>query len=366
MNRVRACLAAVAVLITIGAGPAMADKARSVEIYKKAAKSYKAGHFDRALELFLSAYDEHPSPAYLYNIAQTYRELGNCEKALSYYDQFLEKSKRRAYRAVIERRAKKLRAECGDEVPAPAMDAEPAASTEPATADPQEGGVDTALTEAGGQESGLEASPAAGPTGPAGQNSGSAGAQVTLTHPEAPAAQAGTFRGTGLVLDAAAGVAYHSMGEVVVPITPAMQVGGGYGFVAGPVTLVAGGEVTLVTMPYTSDAGDKTALFAEVMATGAARYGIGDKIAVGAEVGVGLWRWPGLKAGNPFSAAGEATDAAMTVAGRGGVFGELALSSALAARIAVPVVVALAPDAVAEALSPTTRIEVLVGLRYAH
>lgn len=350
MTRIIAAVIAAG-LIFWPARPATADpsesKERSLELYKDGAQSYKKGEYDRALKLFLRAYDEHPSPAYLYNIAQSYRELGRCRLALRYYDRFVAESDNESYRETIARRADKLRKKC-DEPPPPAP--EPAIDVEP---DPKATPEPATVTEA--------------PSEPAvmtGQNSGPAENPATITEPAEPTRATPPGMLTGLSLTAAAGPAFHDIGEVVVPVTASLSVGADYAFAAGPTIVSAGGAVFLAPMPYTSTGGERTALLTHVLATVGARYPLTPRIAVGLEVGAGALRWPGLASGNPFADDQAASDAALTLAGRAEARAEVALTSNLAASLAPAFVMALAPDAVAADIDRINRIEILLGLQY--
>jgi tetratricopeptide (TPR) repeat protein len=82
-------LAAVLVIPTLArAAPTTAD-----DWYKEAAKQYTLGNYEKAAEAFKHAYelepDETKQPAYLYNIAQSYRQANDCVKAQFFYKRFL-------------------------------------------------------------------------------------------------------------------------------------------------------------------------------------------------------------------------------------------------------------------------------------
>ena len=61
--------------------PAWADKETSIQLYRAGKRKYELEEYSKAIGLFKQAYDEHPAPAYLYNIAQAYLKLDDCTQA---------------------------------------------------------------------------------------------------------------------------------------------------------------------------------------------------------------------------------------------------------------------------------------------
>src|SRR5437016_9916281 len=68
---------------------AHADQAKAKQLYDDGEKAYNLGQFDKAIQLFTNAYEEWPEPAFLFNIAQAYRQAGDCKQALFFYKRFL-------------------------------------------------------------------------------------------------------------------------------------------------------------------------------------------------------------------------------------------------------------------------------------
>ena len=54
-----------------------------------ATQTYKSGQFELALQQYQSAYDLYPDPAFLFNIAQCYRNLGDQERARFFFRRYL-------------------------------------------------------------------------------------------------------------------------------------------------------------------------------------------------------------------------------------------------------------------------------------
>jgi tetratricopeptide (TPR) repeat protein len=81
----------LAALIAWGAGTAHADGRDDARKHFQAGKRHHdAGEWDAALDEYLRAYQLDPSPAFLFNIGQIYRLEGDREKALDYYQRYLE------------------------------------------------------------------------------------------------------------------------------------------------------------------------------------------------------------------------------------------------------------------------------------
>ncbi len=63
-------------------------QAQAEGFYNKGDAAYNLGRFDEAIEWFTKAYEAWPLAEFLYNIAQSYRQLGNCKQALFFYKRF--------------------------------------------------------------------------------------------------------------------------------------------------------------------------------------------------------------------------------------------------------------------------------------
>ena len=90
---IRLVLVACALL---GSAPALAgDKidpvtqAKADVLFEKGQGLYQAGQFQAAIPLFQEAFDLVHDPVYLFNIAQSYRKVLDCEKASEFYAKYL-------------------------------------------------------------------------------------------------------------------------------------------------------------------------------------------------------------------------------------------------------------------------------------
>ncbi|MFZ5468173.1 MAG: tetratricopeptide repeat protein [Myxococcota bacterium] len=91
---------AVAVLLLTVAAPSLAAKKSPADTQAKAAfdkaqKEYDLGEFTAALAGYGEAYRLKPLPAFLFNIAQCHRQMGNYERAAFFYRRYLDTSPQR-------------------------------------------------------------------------------------------------------------------------------------------------------------------------------------------------------------------------------------------------------------------------------
>lgn len=131
---------AVVALLLATASPALADptdRQRAKALYESGSAEYKAGHYERAIELFQSAYDLSHAPALLFNIAQAYRLSGACAPAVDYYKRSLAEDPNADNKTEIEDRLRELAA-CAarptEPTPPPPTVAVPPVATPPSAA----------------------------------------------------------------------------------------------------------------------------------------------------------------------------------------------------------------------------------------
>jgi TolA-binding protein len=103
-----ALLAAVCVLLgaaTQGRAEPNDAKAR----YLSGQSHYNLNEFPEALQDFKEAYRLHPDPAFLFNIAQCERQLGELEEAIKFYRSYLRNKPDAKNRREVERKIEELR-----------------------------------------------------------------------------------------------------------------------------------------------------------------------------------------------------------------------------------------------------------------
>ncbi|HEY2744541.1 MAG TPA: tetratricopeptide repeat protein, partial [Polyangia bacterium] len=112
-------------LVFVAAGVAHADnKEVAKQAFVEGSRQYELGDFKAALEAFKRAYLNYEEPAFLFNIAQCQRQLGDKAEAMRTYKVFLHKVPDSPQRAEVERIVGDLQA---------ALDQEKAARARPPT-----------------------------------------------------------------------------------------------------------------------------------------------------------------------------------------------------------------------------------------
>src|SRR6478736_4808170 len=103
---------AIAALLYASAAPAWAqaqaadNKAAAKEHYTRGTSFYDLGRYDDAIKEFEAAYELKNDPAFLYNLAQSYRQAGNHEQAVHFYKTYLRYMPKAPNRADIEEKIK--------------------------------------------------------------------------------------------------------------------------------------------------------------------------------------------------------------------------------------------------------------------
>jgi tetratricopeptide (TPR) repeat protein len=96
-RRGRISLAGAVLVISLGvlgrsAQAGDSNKATAKAHYETATRLYDIREYDKALLEYKSAYLAHPDPAFLFNIGQCYRRLGQNAEALNFFQQYLKKA----------------------------------------------------------------------------------------------------------------------------------------------------------------------------------------------------------------------------------------------------------------------------------
>ena len=112
LSTLAAVSGAVLGALLLSAAPALAQaqatdpKVAAKEHYNKGTSFYDLGRYDDAIKEFEAAYQLKNDPAFLYNLAQSYRQAGNHERALHFYKTYLRYVPKAANRADIEEKIK--------------------------------------------------------------------------------------------------------------------------------------------------------------------------------------------------------------------------------------------------------------------
>ena len=113
------------------------SKTAAKEHYARGTSYYDLGRYDDAIKEFEAAYQLKNDPAFLYNLAQSYRLAGNEERALHFYKTYLRYVPKAPKRAEIEERIAALERQMATEskattTPPPAGTTPPPTGTTPA------------------------------------------------------------------------------------------------------------------------------------------------------------------------------------------------------------------------------------------
>ena len=94
------------------------EKAKAREHYQKGLTHYDIKEYSEALAEFKNAYRVVQDPAFLFNIAQCYRKLGQDVEALDYYRNYVRRFPTAPNRTEVDRRIQEIEKEL-DNRPAP-------------------------------------------------------------------------------------------------------------------------------------------------------------------------------------------------------------------------------------------------------
>jgi len=105
---------AVILALVVLTGVARADKvdpatqAKADALFEKGQALYLGDEFQGAIELFKQAYELVRDPVYLFNIAQSYRKVADCENAFDYYTQYLQAAPNAENKAKVQQWLREL------------------------------------------------------------------------------------------------------------------------------------------------------------------------------------------------------------------------------------------------------------------
>lgn len=345
--------AAVVFCVLAPTASAFADEASARRQYEAGERAYNLGDFDKAIGLFKSAYEEWPQPAFLFNIAQTYRQMGDCKQALFFYKRFLSLKQQDT--------KKPLRPELKAEVESRIVELEECMKRELASKPPTQ--LDNG---AGPTTTPSETTPGGGP------------ARTTATRPERDdpeddepegAAAASGSRASLIAVRAVAGMGKLGAGDLDTTFQFAGALLAGYPLALGDAFhLELGAAFSFTPVPYTTLMGDSgSAGVLGLAANVAPTYAVTSSIAVRADLGVGVQLISGLgKDGNPFTEGGApATGTLSTLLARAALSADYAINRNLVIT-ATPLAFsyAPAPTGFLPSISSLTTLSFGVGVGY--
>jgi hypothetical protein len=339
----RPLLALLLVLVS-GATPAFAqeDEAsrESKAHYQKGRTAYDLGRFDEAVKEFEKAYELKPDAAYIFNLAQTYKQKGDHQKAVFYYRRYLTLSPQAKNREAIEARI----AELEDLIKKQADQKEKPPD-----------GLNPPENPDGPRPDGPVPRDPAMPRDPDGT-----GTDVSVTAPARP---------TKVRLSVAAGPAFVSLGDgPTVPAQVSVFAQGAYTVNLAKLQVELGAAFGLTPIPYNTV--DQTATGTSLLMSGLAlvgvRYEVARRVGLRGEIGVGVQSMGGLKEGNPFTDENRESSAVTMLNVRAAVGVDFRVAGGFLITV-MPACFSFSPGAkrLDDPIDRITRFELLVGVGYA-
>lgn len=334
--------------------------------YKEGETQYNLGNFDKAADAFKQGFAletvESKKSAYLYNVAQAYRQGGKCRDALFFYKRYLAlKDADTAKPLSAEKREQTERLITEQEECVKKLDSN--ASTPPGNTLPPEGnGSATTTTTGTGHGSG---STVVAQTGGTGNDEGSDSGEEEPSTPTVmtpPKLFSARFDG---------GAAKISAGSALtIPVQASFALVAGYPvFVQNQLEIDAGIAASFTPLPYTNTItmAKQNATFITALADAGATYFVTPRIGLRADVGVGVLLFSGISdAGNPFTDMGAPTSGALTMlAVRGAVSGDYLITNNVFATL-TPIAFTYSPakSGLREDIKSITRLDFMVGVGY--
>jgi hypothetical protein len=349
---------------------ALAQPKSADDWYKEGETQYNLGEFDKAADAFKQGYAletvESKKAAYLYNVAQAYRQGGKCKDSAFFYKRYLSLKDQDT--------AKPLSAQKRTEVEHFISDMEACAKSLEANAKKT---PDSTIPPGGSGDTGGSATPTR-PDTTAGAGSGSGKTvadnsddgsdsddsddnSVSAAVFPPPKVLSARFEG---------GAAKISAGDLDVPIQASFGLIGGYPvFVQDKLEIDAGAAITFTPVPFqnTMTMAKKNASMTTVLADAGATYLVAPRIGLRADVGVGALIFGGISdAGNPFTDMGAPTSGALTMlAVRAGVSADYAITPNIYATVA-PFAFTYSPakSGLRSDIKSLTRMDFMVGVGY--
>jgi tetratricopeptide (TPR) repeat protein len=298
---------------------ALAEPKTADEWYKEGAVQYNLGDFDKAIDAFKKGFEletiDSKKPAYLYNIAQAYRQAHKCRDAEFFYKRYLSLKDQDT--------AKPLDASKRAEIEGWIAEAEKCSATEDSLAQKRpdstikpDGGSTpkpTTTTPPPTTNNNTTNTPPPKTVAKAGDDSGddddskgSITKGTTTTAGEQP--QLFVARVTG-------GVGKVEAGNLTVPIQGTFNLFGGYPIaINDQLEIDVGANLAYMPVPFTNlmTSAKQTASLISALADAGATYTVAPNIGIRGDLGVGVLVFSGMgDPGNPFTNNGAPTTGAL-------------------------------------------------------
>jgi tetratricopeptide (TPR) repeat protein len=336
--------------------------------YKEGETQYNLGNFDKAADAFKQGFAletvESKKSAYLYNVAQAYRQGGKCRDALFFYKRYLAlKDADTAKPLSAEKRDQTERLIQEQEDCVKKLDAN--ASSPPNTTLPAEGNGSAANTNTTTGAGHGSATTVVAQSGGSGNDEGSDSGE------EEPSTPTVMTPPKMLNLRVNGGAAKISAGSALtIPVQPSFALVAGYPvFIQDKLEIDAGIAASFTALPFTNTMTmeKQSASFITALADAGATYFVAPRIGLRADLGLGVLLFSGLTdAGNPFTDMGAPASGALTMlAVRGAVSGDYLITNNIFATL-TPIAFTYSPakSGLRSDISSITRLDFMVGVGY--
>lgn len=354
---------------------ALAQPKSADDWYKEGETQYNLGNFDKAAEAFKQGFSQETvdskKPAYLYNVAQAYRQGQKCKDAAFFYKRYLSlkdqdtaKPLKPDKRAEIEQRIAELE-ECARTQES--ISKKPPDNTISPTGEGQTGNPKTT----GGQTGGTPANTGTGTgttvgqvgNGESDEGEGDEGEGDGIT-------QSATLQPRVISARLVGGGAKVTAGDLTVPVLASFAVTAGYPVLSQDKLEVDAGVVFgFQPVPYKNSmtGADKTGQFISALVDAGATYTVAPKIGLRGDLGLGILAFSGIsEMGNPFTEGGAPTSGALTMFQlRVAASADYAITPNLVATV-TPIAFSFAPakTGLRDDIKSITRLDFMLGIGY--
>ncbi len=352
LKRLLSSFLTLLVVLGLSGGLAWAqDKKAAADLFEKAEAQYNLGNFAGAVESYKAAYEEWPDSVLLFNIAQAYRQLGDCRQALFFYRRYLLLRKDAPNKAQVERTIADLEEQCKKEEEVRKSD--PQGTEKPVTIPAQD--APSPAVEANPPALASESQPAVATS--------SRGAADAVVAAQAPSREIVAVR-------AAAGPAFLiGIEDSSTELSLAASIA--HPLAVGPASLEVGvlGSVTPIDWDARVNEQDYsgTATLVGFLGNVGIAYPVLANLSIRGELGAGVLLFTGLDENNTFTEGGRPAEGGplAMVHGRAAVGAEFAITPNVAVQ-AYPLVFAYSPaaDGLRESIDSVSRYELLIGASF--
>jgi tetratricopeptide (TPR) repeat protein len=296
---------------------AFAEPRSADDWYKEGETQYNLGNFDKAADAFKEGYTletlDNKKPAYLYNVAQAYRQGKKCKDAAFFYKRYLSLKDQDTAKPLAAEKRTEIEGWI-NELEECEKNQESIAHKTPDTTIPS-GPTTTKPTGTNPTTTTTKPTTVPATTKVADSNNGDGDG-------EGSASDGGDVHGSTTVeqpkllsLRLTGGVAKVGAGDSTVPIEPTFNLFAGYPIAVSPELVIdVGANIGFTPVPYTNTMthAKATGQLISALADVGATYAVTPKIGLRGDLGVGVLVFGGISdAGNPFTEMGASSTGAL-------------------------------------------------------